>query len=91
MKIHYEPHPVSPERKAELKAQGVCIVDARFAPKEAQPVEAKPEVIPTRESIATMPKAEVVEWLDAHGVEGAKGKVADLRKTLTEIMFVGEE
>jgi hypothetical protein len=30
--IHYEPHPVSPERKAELVAQGVQIVDAIFAP-----------------------------------------------------------
>lgn len=33
MQIHYEPHPVSPERKAELRAQGVKIIDARFAPK----------------------------------------------------------
>lgn len=30
--IHYEPHPVSQERKAELIAQGVRIVDALFAP-----------------------------------------------------------
>lgn len=32
MKIAYEPHPVSPERKAELRGQGLKIVDARFAP-----------------------------------------------------------
>ena len=32
MQIVYEPHPVSPERKAELRAQGFKIVDARFAP-----------------------------------------------------------
>lgn len=32
MMIHYEPHPVSPERKAELRAQGFKIMDARFAP-----------------------------------------------------------
>lgn len=32
MKIHYEPHPVSAVRKAELIAQGLKIVDARFAP-----------------------------------------------------------
>lgn len=31
-KIHYEPHPVAPERKAELRAQGFKIVDARFDP-----------------------------------------------------------
>lgn len=30
--IHYEPHPVSPERKAELVAKGVRIVDAVFDP-----------------------------------------------------------
>jgi hypothetical protein len=30
--IKYEPHPVSPERKAELIAAGFKIVDARFAP-----------------------------------------------------------
>ena len=32
MKIAYEPHPVSPERKAELRAQGFKIIDARFKP-----------------------------------------------------------
>jgi hypothetical protein len=30
--IHYEPHPVSPERKAELRAQGFKIIDAAFKP-----------------------------------------------------------
>jgi hypothetical protein len=30
--VHYEPHPVSRERKAELRAQGYNIVDAKFAP-----------------------------------------------------------
>ena len=32
MKIIYEPHPVSPERKAELRAQGFKIIDERFKP-----------------------------------------------------------
>lgn len=31
--IHYEPHPVSPERKAYLRGKGFRIVDAIFAPK----------------------------------------------------------
>jgi 4-hydroxy-3-methylbut-2-enyl diphosphate reductase IspH len=31
-KIIYEPHPVSPERKAELRAQGLKIIDAVFKP-----------------------------------------------------------
>lgn len=30
--IKYEPHPISPERKAELIAAGFKIIDARFAP-----------------------------------------------------------
>lgn len=40
--IHYEPHPVSVERKAELIAKGVRIVDAAFAP-EAEAPKAKPK------------------------------------------------
>lgn len=36
MKIAYEPHPVSPERKAELRAKGYKIIDARFAPADWQ-------------------------------------------------------
>lgn len=33
-KIIYEPHPVTPERKAQLVAEGYKIVDAVFAPAE---------------------------------------------------------
>jgi hypothetical protein len=32
MNIHYEAHPVTPERKAELRAKGLTILDAAFAP-----------------------------------------------------------
>ncbi len=32
MKTIYEPHPVSPERKAELRGQGFTIVDKAFEP-----------------------------------------------------------
>lgn len=42
MQIIYEPHPVSPERKAELRAQGYKILDARFAP-EADAQEEAPK------------------------------------------------
>ncbi len=50
-KIAYEPHPVSPARKAELVKQGFKIVDERFrpagAPKAPEPVkdEPKPEAV----------------------------------------------
>lgn len=35
--IFYEPHPVSPERRAELRMAGYRIVDAIYAPKDALP------------------------------------------------------
>ena len=41
MKIHYEPHPVSVERKAELVKQGVKIIDARFQPEKEKKAESK--------------------------------------------------
>lgn len=43
--IIYEPHPVSPERKAELRAKGYQIVDAAYAPEgyeSPEPNAAKP-------------------------------------------------
>lgn len=40
--IAYEPHPVSPERKAELRAQGFTIIDAAYKPKDA-PAEVTPK------------------------------------------------
>jgi hypothetical protein len=48
-KIAYEPHPVRPERKAELREKGFTILDARFKPEEekrpspkaAEPAKAK--------------------------------------------------
>lgn len=43
-KIAYEKHPVSAERKAELRKQGLKIIDARFAPLEqAEAEEERPE------------------------------------------------
>lgn len=43
MQIRYEPHPVAPERKAELRKQGFKIIDARFAPpgEVVEPPDAK--------------------------------------------------
>lgn len=46
MKVFYEPHPVTPERKAELRDKGFTIIDARFEPPSeavAQPIEAPPK------------------------------------------------
>ena len=35
-KIAYEPHPVSPERKKELREQGYKILDVIFKPAEVK-------------------------------------------------------
>lgn len=43
MQVIYEPHPVSAERKAALRAQGYKIIDARFAP-PAEAAEAQASV-----------------------------------------------
>lgn len=34
--IAYEPHPVTPERKAELRAQGLQIIDIQFKPADGE-------------------------------------------------------
>lgn len=83
MKTIYEPHPVSHDRKAELRAQGFKIIDAIFAPKD----EATPS-IPSREDIAGMKRSEVVEWLQAHGVESPKGRIEDLRAALERAIYL---
>lgn len=45
-KIIYEPHPVSPERKIKLRAQGFKIIDARFDPDPKPAGKPKPESKP---------------------------------------------
>jgi hypothetical protein len=54
MQIIYEPHPVTPERKAELRAQGYKILDAVFSPdgvqsaaKEDKPKRGRPAKVVT--------------------------------------------
>lgn len=56
-KIIYEPHPVSAERKAELRAEGFKIIDARFKPAEDGKLSDEVE------------RAELIAELQARGVE----------------------
>lgn len=63
-RVIYEHHPVSPERKAELRAQGFKIIDARFKPSTDEP-----------ESDGALPEAEQREILVADLKE--KGVVFD--------------
>lgn len=73
-KTIYEPHPVSPERKAELLAQGFRIIDARFAP-AGQKVEPALAPEPTPEP-APEPVAEPVTATAEPKKRGRPPKVA---------------
>lgn len=91
MKIAYEPHPVMPERKAELRKRGLRIIDARFKPdhiKAEAPEE--PAQVPTVDDVDGMKKAEAKEWLEAHGAD-TDGTAAELRDRLRAVVFVGAE
>ena len=48
--VYYEPHPITPERKAELVAQGYRIMDAKFAPADAAPIKAAAPIPPAIEA-----------------------------------------
>lgn len=74
MKICYEPHPVSSERKAELRAQGFKIIDARFAPDAG-----------ILGRVGRMKKPELARLLAENGVE-VNGGVADMRAALVETL-----
>lgn len=76
MQIIYEPHPVSPERKAELRAAGYKIIDAAFDP---APKQAKPAPL----ALTEMHRADVAAALRERGLKHT-GKLADLRKRLSE-------
>lgn len=60
--IWYEPHPVSAERKAELRAQGHRIIDAIYAPegwRAPEPKQDPAEEVPeTPKRRGRQPKAQ---------------------------------
>ena len=60
MTIIYEPHPLTPERKAELRAQGYRIVDVAFAPK--------------KEDLVCVPMPIEINIVDAKPARGRKAK-----------------
>ncbi len=91
--IWYEPHPVTTERKADLRAQGFKIMDARFAPEGwTPPRPAAPEQGGlTKTEIARMPRAGLVQLLEAHGMTAEKiadMSVSDLRDMARDVVFV---
>lgn len=52
--VWYEPHPVTPERKAEIRKRGYRIVDAAFAPEGHKNHEEEPK--PVAVKAAATPK-----------------------------------
>lgn len=91
-KIWYEPHPVSADRKAELRAQGYTIVDAKFDP-EAMTEKAKPDAEIeaahqplTRTHVARMAKRHLQEACRANGLDDT-GTVDAMRERLAEHLF----
>lgn len=86
--IVYLRHPVSEADKLAIRAAGLRILDIRFRPASAQPVGAAAGEIPTADEIATMKRAQVVEWLQAHGVDSPTGRLPDLRATLERVIYL---
>jgi hypothetical protein len=62
-KIIYEPHPVTPERKKELRQQGYTIIDAIFAPEGVKVGGAE-----NKDPIDSLTKPQLQAWLKEHGV-----------------------
>ena len=79
-KVWYEPHPVTPVRKAELRGRGYQIIDAAFAPAGHENPGEDGDAEGAKK-VATV--AELREALAAKGVEVPEGaKKADLQALL---------
>ena len=77
-KIAYEPHPVTPERKAELRSQGFKIIDAQFDPDRDLDGGSAGETDPGKMNVG-----ELRAWLTAQGIEyDPKAPKADIQKLI---------
>ena len=84
--LYFEkPHgnPVSVEVRGDFPHIVAAYGDKAALP-EPEPLDLTPE------GVARLPKRDVVELLEAHGVTEPKGKVDDLRAKLAQVMFMGE-
>lgn len=71
MKVKYVKHPVTPERKQELRSQGYTILDARFAPDGYAPDEVATSAVqgqPTGDELENMTLDELKELAKELGV-----------------------
>ena len=85
--IIYEPHPVTPERKAELLAQGYCIIDAKYRPADEQQDDP-----PSASAPKQMKVDELRAELTARGIEfNEKAKKDDLLALLEQALAAEKE
>lgn len=90
-KIIYEPHPVTPERKAELRAKGYKIIDARFAPEGYEyPEELKPQEGGQAFDPRKAKKDELIGWLADRGFAAPEGAKKDEIVALVEAEMAKE-
>lgn len=74
-KIIYEPHPVTPERKEELRNKGYKIIDAAYAPEgyeypeSEKPAKAKEADLKDPKVVAKLTVVQLQEVLTARGVK----------------------
>lgn len=86
-KIIYEPHPISPARKAKLQAEGYKIIDAAFAPAGApihQKLDLDDAAVEAEETPIAADIDEAMEKLD-EAVEQPIAKVAAKRKPYKKV------
>ena len=85
--IIYEPHPVTPERKAELLAQGYCIIDAKY-----QPADEQQDDPPSASAPKQMKVDELRAELTARGIEfDEKAKKDELLALLEQSLAAEKE
>lgn len=87
-KIAYVKHPVSREQKQAIRAEGFTIVDARFAPKDAEIIDPRAEQgsEPTKLDDKPLTIPQVKELLAEKGIDIPAGvtKRDDLLALLTD-------
>lgn len=80
-KVIYEPHPVSPERKKELREQGYKILDAIFKP-AGEPEDGE---LSAKELIALIAELSDKEKLSEYAVDKRKTVKDAAEKRLSEL------
>lgn len=72
----------------QLKIQAMYQRQVSGKTEQAAPEIPSKSETPSKSDIAVMKKADIVEWLEAHGVDDPQGSVSDMRDQLRSIMFV---